>query len=185
MIEAELEALLDRPGVRVNCGARHRPREGWRNFDVEPGWPGVEVADLRERWPLEDGVAGVVFGDNFLEHLKLEGEAPAFFSQARRALEPGGLLAMVVPCLDELLHERNYADDVWCRQARDQHLYECEGVPLRELVISTFAHGWGHRALYGRAMLEWLLRDQGFVEVRAEVLDGRWATMVGGGTLPR
>ncbi|MEM9703666.1 MAG: class I SAM-dependent methyltransferase, partial [Planctomycetota bacterium] len=60
--------------------------------------PGVLAHDLRDPLPFEDGAYDFVYHSHVLEHFR-PADVPAFLSECRRVLRPGGVLRVVVPDL--------------------------------------------------------------------------------------
>lgn len=105
--------------MRFNLGSGPNPVEGWTNVDYAIGariarvpvvrllanvtgifnsdWDSsIVIADLRKRFPWDDGVADAVYSSHTLEHFsKMDGEH--FLAESVRILKPGGILRVVVP----------------------------------------------------------------------------------------
>ena len=82
-------ALLGVPAIELGGGID--PRAGWIPCDIE-GAP--IVADLRERWPFEDGSVGAFRASDLLEHLP---DKMHTMSEIHRCLRPGGWLISMTP----------------------------------------------------------------------------------------
>lgn len=70
-----------------------------------PGWIITNVnavtknyLDSTARWPVEDGAASIVYGDNMIEHITLAG-GRAMLAEAHRCLQLGGVIRLVTPDL--------------------------------------------------------------------------------------
>ena len=100
---AEPARAFDR---RLNLGCGSRSRAGWTNVDVVAG-PDVLAHDLRDPLPFPDGAFDLVYHSHVLEHFR-PADVPAFLSECRRVLRPGGLLRVVVPDLEGIA--RGYLD---------------------------------------------------------------------------
>jgi SAM-dependent methyltransferase len=85
------------PLVNLGCGMRFHP--AWVNFDLTPA-AGVRQANFIEGIPLADRAAACVYHSHVLEHLPLE-VARRFLRECHRVLEPGGILRVVVPDLEQ------------------------------------------------------------------------------------
>jgi hypothetical protein len=145
----------ERPGgirnLQIGCGPKHL-RSDWWNTDLRP-FEGIDEAmDATQPWRWTD-LLEHVYAEHFLEHLDLEG-AVRFLSYAGRALKIGGHIRLSTPGLEWVLttHFRL-------------------GAASHDLVLDTLRtnrafHGWGHRFLYSRGMLEWLLAGLGYEDIR-------------------
>lgn len=81
--------LLGMPAIELGGGID--PRAGWKACDLE-GAP--IIADLRERWPFEDGSVGAFRASDLLEHLP---DKMHTMSEIHRCLRPGGWLISMTP----------------------------------------------------------------------------------------
>ncbi|HSU35063.1 MAG TPA: hypothetical protein VLJ88_05330 [Propionibacteriaceae bacterium] len=83
------------PGdVRVQIGSGRRILPGWINTDVS--WYSPAHLDLLQPWPVPPGSVQFVFGDNVIEHLRLD-EARIALRHVHRAMAPGGVLRLATP----------------------------------------------------------------------------------------
>jgi predicted SAM-dependent methyltransferase len=137
--------------VQVGCGPTNLLADWW-NVDIR-AFRGIdEVVDATKPWPWRD--LDAIYGEHFLEHLA-PSEALAFATEAARALRPGGVLRLSTPSLEH----------VWVT-----HFHPVEARDPAEVVAETYRsnrafHGWGHRFLFSRPMLDHLLTSAGFTEV--------------------
>jgi hypothetical protein len=132
--------------VQVGVGP-HNALTDWWNVDIRPFASVDEVADMTQPWPWRD--LEYVYGEHFLEHL-MPGEAIRFLVEAARALRPNGRIRLSTPGLEW----------VW-RTHFDPFLQGAAAVDAAYRANRAF-HGWGHRFLYSRPMLEHLLEGCGF-----------------------
>jgi glycosyltransferase involved in cell wall biosynthesis len=75
----------------IELGGGIDPRTGWKACDLE-GAP--ITADLRERWPFDDGSVGAFRASDLLEHLP---DKLHTMSEIHRCLRPGGWLISMTP----------------------------------------------------------------------------------------
>ena len=75
----------------IELGGGIDPRAGWKACDLE-GAP--ITADLRERWPFDDGSVGAFRASDLLEHLP---DKLHTMSEIHRCLRPGGWLISMTP----------------------------------------------------------------------------------------
>jgi hypothetical protein len=132
--------------VQVGVGP-HNALPDWWNVDIRHFAHVDEVADMTQSWPwlgLE-----YVHAEHFLEHLA-PGEAVRFLLEASRALRPGGKIRLSTPGLE------------WVWRTHFDPTLEGEAAVEATYRANRAFHGWGHRFLYSRPMLEHLLRGCGF-----------------------
>jgi SAM-dependent methyltransferase len=87
--------------VNLACGRVFVAQEPWLNYDYTPVSDAVRQANLLGRLPLPDNTAALVYSSHFLEHIPRQ-RVPSFLHECRRILEPGGILRLVVPDLEEM-----------------------------------------------------------------------------------
>jgi predicted SAM-dependent methyltransferase len=142
-----------RPGspLRLHVGSGDRILPGWVNIDLKY-FPGVDlVANVAGGLPFT-GVA-TVFAEHFLEHLDLL-VAVAFLAEAHRVLAPAGKLRLSTPNLD------------WVLSTHYPLAGSVEEREMGAIVTNRAFHGWRHRFLWNRELLESALEACGFVEIR-------------------
>lgn len=136
--------------VRLHVGSGRERLEGWVNIDLQP-LPGVDVvADVTRGLRFTDVEA--VFAEHFLEHLGVD-QALAFLAEVHRSLRPDGRLRLSTPNLDW----------VWLTHYR----LEAEAAAKRTMALrlNRAFHGWQHRFLWNREMLEEALLGVGFADL--------------------
>lgn len=137
--------------VQVGCGPKHL-RPDWWNTDVH-AFPGVDEAmDATGEWPWRDCL-DFVFGEHFLEHLPID-RAVAFLVNAGNALRPGGRIRLTTPSLEWVLRTHFDLQET----VRDKILSATFG-------MNRAFHGWGHKFLFTKPMLHWILEDVGYQEI--------------------
>ncbi len=138
--------------VQVGCGPEHL-RIDWWNTDLRP-FPGIDDAmDATQPWPWPDRL-DFVYAEHFLEHLYID-QAVAFLVEAGRALRVGGRIRLTTPCVEWVL--------------KTHFSFQPPGSPeqlTETLHINRAFFGWGHRFLYSRGMLELLVQQVGYEDVR-------------------
>jgi len=93
--------LMAQTKVNLACGNVYVVGSGWLNFDYASPSRDVHAADLLSRLPLAANCADLVYSSHFLEHIP-RNQVPAFLSECLRILQPGGVLRLVVPDLENL-----------------------------------------------------------------------------------
>lgn len=146
--------------LHIGCGEVRLP--GWINMDSDPKVSGVEVVwDFRNGIPFPSRSCALIYNEHFLEHLPVE-QGVDFLREARRVLQPGGVLRIAMPSLDVLLEKATSAD--W----RDQDWLRWPGhefIVTRAQMVNIAFRWWGHEWIYDREELERRLREAGFSEL--------------------
>jgi predicted SAM-dependent methyltransferase len=139
---------------KLHIGAGRARLEGWVNMDIQK-LPGVDVvADVTKGLDFENVEA--IFAEHFLEHLAID-DALNFLGEAHRVMGEGGWLRLSTPNLDwvwsthyQLGIEPPIDPDI----KRDNALH-----------LNRAFHGWRHRFLWNREMLDEALAASGFAPV--------------------
>ena len=150
----------------VNVGCGMSGKEGWVNVDIVKA-PGVTcVYDCRRRIPLPAGSARAIFTEHLVEHLDYYEEAPVFFDECRRVLQPGGILRVIVP--DGSRYLRAYEGGWDALREFSPHVADGkDGFETPMEVINThFRQGGQHRFSYDFETLNLLLQRSGFREIQ-------------------
>lgn len=141
--------------VRLHLGSGPVALPGWINIDNLP-YPGVDhVWDLRRGLPYRD--ARFIYAEHFVEHLAYD-DAVSLLRECRRVLHPEGVIRLSTPNLDWVVLN-SYHPGQWERPADAAR--DC-------MWLNRAFRGWGHQFLYNSAMLEGLLSESGFGQVRFE-----------------
>jgi predicted SAM-dependent methyltransferase len=137
---------------RLNVGSGpHHARERWWNVDIRDFEAVDQVLDVTQPWPFED--LELIYAEHFLEHLHPSG-ALDFLRHAWGALRIGGAIRLSTPGLE------------WVVRTHYTFADEPEKQRLQTFATNRAFHGWGHRFLYSRSMLEWVLSGVGFSDLR-------------------
>lgn len=87
--------------INLGCGPVFVDSPDWINLDFAPASPSVRRADLLDRLPLPSESARLVYASHFLEHIP-KPDVDAFLQECRRVLQPGGVVRLVLPDLQEM-----------------------------------------------------------------------------------
>jgi len=142
--------------LRLNIGCGPNPLPGWVNVDVARG-PGIDVVwDLRYGLPFPAESCAVVFGEHVIEHMPKEA-AEALAREARRVLQPGGVLRLSTPDAGRYL--RSYAGD---REFLNHPNFGSPAETALERVNQMMREGGQHLWAYDAESLLLLLSRAGF-----------------------
>ena len=156
-----LAALRGRRGLRINMGSSGAHLDGWISVDLLGDPEGIAIRfDGAQRWPLDDGCAEAVNSEHFLEHLD-PADAPRYFAEAFRVLEPGGVIRTSTPDLEGLMAVYAERDAVALTTHREHGYTACDHADL----VNNYFYSWGHRHIYDFASLKRLLTEAGFTDV--------------------
>lgn len=87
--------------VNLGCGPVFVDSPVWINLDFRAPSPAVRQANLLGRLPLKSDTAQLVYASHFLEHIP-KPEVDTFLRECLRVLQPGGVLRLVLPDLEEM-----------------------------------------------------------------------------------
>ena len=174
-------ASSDEPKLHLGCGSHLLP--DWLNTDLHPRARSVMRLDAARRFPFPEATFRYIYTEHVIACLPLPAAA-AMLRECRRVLVPGGRLRVSTPHLEFLLGlceppsppGRGEANPDPRRTLRARYL-EWQGahlqLPANEagFVVNAFLRAWGHRFLYDRRTLRWLLRRCGFDAVVERGLD--------------
>jgi predicted SAM-dependent methyltransferase len=148
--------------VNVACGPQIL--DDFVNLELVGPPPRVRW-DCRRGVPLADGSAAGIRVEHFLEHIEPREELPAFLRDCRRALEPGGVLRVIVPDAERYLHAYCAPGLDGFRQLAVPEPFPHD-LPTRMDVINHVFHSWHeHRWAYDFETLAHRLRAAGFTTI--------------------
>ncbi|MBM9538345.1 class I SAM-dependent methyltransferase [Desulfobulbus alkaliphilus] len=87
--------------INLGCGPVFVDGPDWINLDFAAPTPSVRQANLLKRLPLPSAKAQLVYSSHFLEHIP-KPEVDGFLRECLRILQPGGILRLVLPDLEEM-----------------------------------------------------------------------------------
>ncbi len=87
--------------LNLGCGEQYLPN--WTNIDFVSNSPDVIQANLLEGIPCGDEVFDFVYCSHVLEHFSYK-DGYQFLLECKRVLRPGGILRIVVPNLETIVH---------------------------------------------------------------------------------
>ena len=141
---------VPRRGVRLHVGAGRERLEGWVNLDIQR-LPGVDVVtDVTQGLDFEDAEA--IYAEHFLEHLRIDA-AVDFLAECHRVLAPGAWLRLSTPNLE------------WVLVTHYHPWLSPQEKASEAIVLNRAFHGWRHRFLWNRHLLDRTLTACGFAPV--------------------
>lgn len=158
----------------LNVGAGNSGKDGWINLDAYSGTNIDCVYDARKRLPFpSDSIKGI-FAEHFFEHIDYTEEAPHFLRECYRVLRHGGVLRIIVPDAEKYLTA--YVKGGWQEfqkvrplddRLRDNY-YGWKYNTRMELINHVFRQGQQHKFAYDFETMEFLLKQNGFTDVRKQ-----------------
>jgi predicted SAM-dependent methyltransferase len=151
---------FDKPyRLHIGCGKNHM--DDWINVDVRRTSVADLAWDVTLKFPFEEGSCRYIYNEAFLEHLTVD-QGLAFMRECRRLLEPGGVLRIAMPSVQNIVNR--YLSDDWKQQ--DWLAWpEYAHVETRAEMMNMSFRAWGHEWIYDRDELHRRLREAGFTEV--------------------
>lgn len=145
--------------LNLGSGPRGVADGSWLNID---GYPDRNVHfqfDLTRRLPFPNDSFAGIFSEHVLEHFDLE-QGRELLRECLRVLRPGGVLRLVVPDGETIL--KTYCDrpgELVARRAT------ADSFPI-DAVNSFFRQRYEHQYIYDWPMMQRVLTDLGFSDVR-------------------
>lgn len=160
--------------LNIACGSI--VKAGWLNIDI---CPAADLRlDLREKLPLPDGCAQMIYCEHFLEHLDYPEEASRLLGECKRLLAPGGRLSIVVPDIEYAIHiyTHHHEDFRSWLETEFHTAWQNFWIPAwcdtaAHVVSYIFHQNSEHKHLYDASTLERVLTSAGFAGVRARAFE--------------
>lgn len=111
---AEFGLTPESSGLKLHIGSGKYHIDSWLDIDIYPGrvpdqsFPSGEKLkqfglDIKWGLPFRDASASYVFSSHILEHFYYPGEALFVLGEIYRVLEPGGVVRLVVPDIEQCI----------------------------------------------------------------------------------
>jgi predicted SAM-dependent methyltransferase len=160
-----LRDLAQQRHVLVNVACGPQVLDGFINLDLIAAAPSVIAWDCRRLLPIADEGAAGIRAEQFLEHLETREELPAFLRSCRRALEPGGVLRVIVPDAARFLDAYCRGDLSGFRELEVPDPFPAD-LPTRMDIVNHVFHQWHeHRWAYDFETLAHRLAHAGFATI--------------------
>jgi predicted SAM-dependent methyltransferase len=150
-------ALRRNRPLRLQIGSGPNRFPGWINADIDPR--AELIVFLERRLPFPDRSLQRIYLEHVLEHVPYA-TALFFLKEARRVLQPGGVLRVAVPDLEDLA--LGYLANDWRQRFDWVNWPEYSFLQTRAQMINVGFRWWGHAHLYDREEMERVLREAGF-----------------------
>lgn len=191
--------------IKINIGCGKTALDGWINFDNSYGvilagkpqlaraltklgvvkehwWKGwenkdIRRADIRDGLPFRDGEVDFIYTSHVIEHLSPAGGAK-LLAECRRVLKPAGLLRVVTPDLEHLIHmhaslKSEFDRDNPTTNAPGDHFMRClmiveddtRSSNTRLMSLLTRDKVW-HKWIYDYDSLYAALKRNGFTSIK-------------------
>lgn len=154
--------------LKLHLGCGPHIKEGWENYDLEPG-PGGIKWDLRKPLPVDDNSVDFIFTEHFIEHLTRP-EAVKFLQECFRALKPGGTLRISTPDLEYIM------DQYFSGLNGNRAMIPWEvWKPLNPCnMVNEALRSWGHQHVFDRQDLTYALIQAGFPQGLSDIKLKAW-----------
>ena len=168
-------AINDMPIKALHLGCGTNLLEGWLNTDII-AHGSIMALDASRQFPIEDRALDFIFTEHMFEHLSYE-SGKSMLHECYRTLKPGGVLRLTMPALEFLiklynepeteLHQR-YAR--WSLQQFAPQMYADRvkrgNSMSMAMIMNNFMRFWGHQMIYDFPLLEAMLTDIGFLDIK-------------------
>lgn len=140
--------------VNVGSGPNCIMPDGWVNVDIRD-FPGVDrVMDVTETWAFNN--LEYIFCEHFIEHLHLV-DTVKFLVNAGNSLQTGGKIRLSTPNLEWVIKTHFALDAV----DNDKRINDT-------LKTNRAFHGWGHKFLWSKEFLIYVLESIGYVNLKLQ-----------------
>ncbi|MDT8318408.1 MAG: methyltransferase domain-containing protein [bacterium] len=139
--------------LHVGCGKNHF--RGWINADMFLG--SEMIVFLQKKLPLQNDCLERIYSEHVIEHVPFE-TGVFFLKEAYRVLEPGGVIRMATPDLDNII---SYYTEDW-KRADWVNWPEYSFIKTKAEMLNIAFRWWGHAHLYNEEELLRAFKEAGF-----------------------
>jgi Uncharacterized protein conserved in bacteria len=154
--------------LQIGCGTNIL--EGWLNTDIEERDKKVYYLDAGAEYPFEDNSFDYIYSEHIFEHLDIT-QAETMLKECYRALKPGGKFRLTTPDLAFLADiyanpdsEHNVRYVKWASDSFIPYNKKYNYNPI--FVINNFHLDWGHKIIYDKESLSYMLEQFGFSDIK-------------------
>jgi predicted SAM-dependent methyltransferase len=149
---------------RLHLGSGTRKVKGWLNVDVSSSDYDVDIGCGSLPW--RDGFFTAVVSQHVIEHLELEDELLPLLRELRRVMTDDAEIWLSCPDMEKVC--RGYVSDRAASLNEDRRRRMPSqalpvGMPTQHFVNRLFHQSGAHKNLFDFALLEWTLRQAGFI----------------------
>jgi predicted SAM-dependent methyltransferase len=150
--------------LHLGCGGRIIP--GWLNVDILGSEFDVDLS--RGRLPWKSNAFDAIVSQHFIEHLEIRSELVPLFRELHRVIKPQGEIWLSCPDIEKIC--RSYINYKMIDLLEDKRsrwpAYSTRKLPASHLINDLFHQSGQHKNLFDFAILEWLLHETGFTNVK-------------------
>lgn len=161
------EVVPPQDKLHLGCGDRIVP--GWLNVDLEKSDYDLDLSCGQLPW--KDKVFDAVVSEQFIEHLELIEEFSPLLRELHRVMKPGSEIWLSCPDIEKICRsylEHNMVDLLEDRKTRWPR-YSLGQIPTQYMINDLFHQQGEHKNLYDFTLLQWALKESGFIDVRRVV----------------
>ena len=170
-----VSALDNMPVKALHVGCGTNLLEGWLNTDII-AHGSIMALDASRTFPIDDSSLDFIFSEHMFEHLTYE-SGKMMLRECYRTLKPGGILRLTMPTLEFLINLYNEPEKElhqqyarWSLQQFAPQMYaDCikrgNSLPMA-MIVNNFMRFWGHQMIYDFPLLEAMLTDIGFLDIK-------------------
>jgi len=139
--------------LHVGCGKNYFKE--WINADIDPRTD--LIVFLQKRLPFRNLFLSRIYSEHVFEHVSYA-SGVSFLKEARRTLQPGGVLRIAMPDLDDLIdgYQQNWRRFDWVNWPAFSF------IQTKAEMINIAFRWWGHKHLYNKEELARALSAAGF-----------------------
>jgi len=161
---------VEKTALHIGCG--NHPISGWLNTDLSFSEK-IVFMNAEKQFPFPDSSFHYVFSEHLFEHLDYKG-GRNMLHESYRVLKPKGIFRLTMPCLEFLMdlylnkgNELNEKYIDWSISLFDPVIkndFKTERIP-RMFIVNNFMRFWGHKMIYDKETITYLLKKTGFKNV--------------------
>ena len=152
--------------VKVHLGCGDNKLQGWINTDLK--WRrDIFYLNVVREFPFPSNTVDYIFSEHMIEHLTYL-DAKKMLENCYRVLKPGGKIRIATPDFDFLI--KLYTEDLslhrdYIKWHVSNYLPYIGDLGDPSLVINNFFRAWGHKTIFNRNTLTYLLKNVGFENI--------------------
>ena len=152
---------------KLHIGCQATPIESWLNVDLLPLTKEIVIMDATKPFCFENNTFDFIFSEHMLEHISFK-EGNFMLSECSRVLKNGGKLRLSTPDLNFLINIYLFPNSdihLKYREFSVKYLEESSTPGLPSVVLNNFFRNWGHKFIYDKESITYLLQKNGFKNI--------------------